>query len=143
MANVRKSAVTLRIMGEDLIPDEITNLLGVTATRAQTKGAKIHGTKTGYVRIAKFGLWLLSASDREPEDMDGQIREILSQATSDLDIWRGIAERYNMDLFCSLFLGGGNEGMMLSPQSLIALGYRGVELGLDIYCADDNSKTST
>jgi len=143
MAQVQKSVVSLRIGSEGLIPDEITRLLGATPTRTQIKGEKIVGQKTGHVRIAKFGMWRLSASDRKPEDLDGQIREILSQTTSDLAAWRSIAEKHQIDLFCGLFLGGSNEGMTLSAQSLAALGERGIELGLDIYSGHDEDETST
>jgi hypothetical protein len=143
MAQVQRSVVTLRIRSDDLIPDEITRLLGATPTHAQIKGEKIVGRKTGHVRIAKMGMWRLSANDREPEDMDDQIEEILSQTTSDLTIWRSIAEEHEIDLFCGLFLGVSNEGMSLSSKSLAALGERGIELALDIYSGNDEDEPST
>jgi len=143
MAHVQRSAVTLRIGSDDLIPDEITRLLGATPTKTEIKGEKIVGRKTGKVRIAKMGIWRLEASDREPEDMDGQIQEILSQTTSDLAVWRSIVEKHQIDLYCGLFLGGSNEGMTLSAQSLAALGERGIEMGLDIYSGRDEDETST
>ena len=144
MAHIQRSVVTLRIGSDDLIPDEITRLLGATPTHTQIKGEKIVGRKTGHVRIAKSGLWRLCSSDREPEDMDGQIQEILSQTTADLAVWRSIAEKHQVDLFCGLFLGGSNEGMTLSAQSLAALGERGIEIDLDIYSGhDDENETST
>ncbi|MEW6155831.1 MAG: DUF4279 domain-containing protein [Verrucomicrobiota bacterium] len=144
MAQLHKSAVTLRIAGDDLIPDEITKLLGASPTHTQTKGDKIVGKKTGHVRIAKCGMWRLCASDREPEDMDGQIHEILSQMTGDLSVWQSITKRYHADLFCGLFMRVGNEGLTISAASLEALGARGIELGLDIYGGDDDDdETST
>jgi hypothetical protein len=144
MAHVQRSVVTLRIGSNDLIPDEITKLLGATPTHTQFKGERIVGQKTGHVRIAKSGMWRLRASDREPEDMDAQIQEIFGQTTSDLAVWRGIAEKHEIDLFCGLFLGGSNEGMTLSARSLAALGERGIEIGLDIYSGhDDEHETST
>ncbi len=144
MAHVQKSIVTLRIGSDDLIPDEITWLLGAKPTHTQIKGEKIVGRKTGHVRIAEIGMWRLCATDREPEDMDGQIQEILSQITSDLAIWRSIAEKHEIDLFCGLFLDDSNEGMTLSAQSLAALGERGIEIGLDIYSGnDDEDKANT
>ena len=133
MAHVRKSSVSLRITGDDLVPQEITKLLGVEPTLSYAKGDKLLGSKTGPVRIAKFGMWSLKALPREPEDMDSQIQEILHQTTNDLAVWRDITSRYEIDLFCGIFLGCSNEGMMLSAQSLAALGERGIELGLDIY----------
>ncbi len=143
MAHVQRSVVTLRIGSDNLIPDEITNLLGATPTHTQVKGEKIVGRKTGHVRIAKSGMWRLCATDREPEDMDGQIQEILNQTTSDLALCRRIAERHEIDLFCGLFLGGSNEGMTISAQSLAALGERGIEMGLDIYSGDDNENEAS
>jgi hypothetical protein len=143
MAHLFKSAVTLRIGGDDLIPDEITALVGASPTHTQYMGQQMIGPKTGIVRIAKSGLWRLCALDREPEDMDAQIKEILSQMTDDLAVWKTLATRFEIDLFCGLFLAAGNEGLSLSPQSLTALGERGVELSLDIYSGDDDDETST
>jgi hypothetical protein len=140
MAQVQKSSVTLRIGGDDLIPDEITKLLGAQPTSAEIKGQRIVGRKTGHVRIAKMGMWRLQAKDREPEDMDAQIQEILGQLTSEIPVWRGIGERYEIDLFCGIFLGGSNEGMTLSAASLASLGERGIEVGLDIYSGGDEDE---
>ena len=75
--------------------------------------------------------------------MNGQILEILSQVTTDLAIWRSLASRFQIDLFCGLFLRTGNEGLTLSPESLYALGTRGIEMGLDIYSGDDDEETIT
>jgi hypothetical protein len=143
MAQVQKSVVTLRIASEDLVPDEITRLLGAAPTNTEVKGQKSVGPKTGNVRIAKFGMWRLCASDREPENMDAQIWEILNQTTDDLSVWRSIGEKHEIDLFCGLFLGGSNEVMTLSAESLAALGNRGIEIGLDIYSGQDEDEPST
>ena len=86
MAQLSKSAVTFRIGGDDLIPEEISKTLGVAPTTAQTKGEKIIGAKTGHVRTAKIGMWRLETANREPGDIDGQIQELLDQMTSDLDV---------------------------------------------------------
>jgi len=130
------SNIALRIIGDDLMPEEITALPGVSPTTAVIKGEKgkhIIGPKVGDVRVARSGMWILEAPDRELEDMNGQIREILSQMTDDLTVWQGITKRYRVDLFCGLFLSGDYGGVTLSPESLAALGERGIELGLCIY----------
>src|SRR5579862_6405921 len=136
MSEVHQSTVALRISGDNLVPDEITALLGASPTHAVIKGEKgkhITGPKVGDVRVARSGMWTLEAPDREPEDMNGQIREILSQMTADLAVWQSITKRYRVDLFCGLFLSGDYGGLTLSPQSLAALGERGIEMGLCIY----------
>jgi len=133
MAQLHKSVATLRICGDDLNPDEITDLLGTTPTHAQRKGDKIIGAKTGRVRIAKSGMWRLEVADCEPENLDGQIRELLNKTNRDLSVWQKLSSRYRIDLFCGLFMVESNEGLSLSPQSLAALGERSIEIGFDIY----------
>ncbi|WP_414440146.1 DUF4279 domain-containing protein [Burkholderia sp. 22PA0106] len=136
MAHLHKSVASLRISGDDLVPTEISNLLGCLPTLCQLKGEPIIGKKSEQIRIARFGMWRLLAKPCEPEDLDGQIADILSQLTDDLEVWNGLAERYSIDLFCGLFMGSDNEGLLISPASLLLLGERGVKLGLDIYGPD-------
>jgi hypothetical protein len=78
-------------------------------------------------------MWSLSSADQEPEDLDGQVEEILGKLTSDMETWQALARRYRLDLFCGLFMRAGNEGLTISPASLLALGQRGITLGLDVY----------
>ena len=133
MAHLHRSVATLRVMGDTLIPDEITALLGAQPSEAQTKGDQLVGPKTGRVRIAKFGMWRLHASERQPEDLDSQVQELLGQLTTDLSVWADLARRFDLELFCGLFMEVENEGVLLSPRTLVALGERGIELDLDIY----------
>ena len=136
MAHMRLSAVALRIIGDDLIPDEITALLGTSPTSAHVKGETgkhIVGPKVGDARAARSGMWTLDASDREPEKMDAQIQEILSRMTSDLSVWQSITKRFHVDLFYGLWLTGSESGVSLSPQLLAAPGERGIELALCLY----------
>jgi Domain of unknown function (DUF4279) len=133
MAAIEKSVVTLRISGDTLVPAEITQLLGAAPTAAETKGAEIIGPQTGIRRIAKTGMWRLSADSREPEDMDAQIEELLSHLTPDLKVWHRMAASWDIDLFCGVFMGESNDGLILSPRSLTAPGERHIELQPDIY----------
>jgi hypothetical protein len=145
MPVIETSDVALRIGGDDLIPDEITGLLGASPSVSRSKGQMIVvSKKKGTTRIAKSGFWMLNATDREPEDINGQVQEVLSQMTSDLAVWQSITKRYRVDLLCGLFLSGTSGGLTLSPQSLMALAERGIELGLCIYSGDDDEhETST
>jgi ribosomal protein L19 len=144
MSAVKKSVVTLRIYGDDLVPQEITKMLGVSPTHAETKGQEIVGRKTGKIRVAKSGMWRLCASDRKPEDINDQIREILSQMSADVGVWQSITKKYRVNLFCGVFMSETNDGLAISPLSLAALGARGVELWFDIYAPlGDEHETSS
>jgi hypothetical protein len=133
MAHLHKSVATLRISGEDLDPEEISTILGCVPTTIQRKGDVLTSKTTGTSRTLKFGAWRLEASDREPEDLDGQIAELLGKLTPSTDVWQSIAERYDVILFCGFFMQETNEGVEISPASLAALGQRRIVLGLDIY----------
>jgi hypothetical protein len=136
MASLDHTAASLRIIGDDLNPAEITQLLGHEPTNAETKGQEIVGSATGNIRIARSGSWRLNAVKQSPGDLDAQIREILSKLTDNLNVWKNLAGKYRMDLFCGLFLKGVNEGASISAESLASLGNRGIEIGLDIYAGD-------
>jgi hypothetical protein len=133
------TAASLRIIGDDLDPLEITHLLGHEPSSAERKGQKIVGKSTGKVRVARTGSWHLEARARSPGDLDAQVDEILSKLSGDLGIWQKLAGRFRMDMFCGLFLSGGTGGEVVSAKSMAALGSRGIELGLDIYGGDSDT----
>jgi hypothetical protein len=140
MAHLAKSAASLRIIGDDLNPEEITSLLGCEPTQGQRKGEAIIGKKIGSVRVARTGLWRLGVADSDPAEIDAQIGEILGRLSSDLKVWRDLASRFEMDLFCGLFMDCSNEGIEISAESLLALGERGIKIGLDIYGGCDGEE---
>jgi hypothetical protein len=136
MSAIKKSTATLRIFGDDLDPQNITQMLGAPPTQGWFKGEKgkhIAGPKAGDVRIAKTGMWRLEALDREPANIDAQIWEIFNQVTTDLTVWQAITEKYCVDLFCGLFMNKSNDSLEISPHSLAALGERGIQICFDIY----------
>ena len=124
MPYVKKSTVVLRVYGKELVPAEITALLGPTPSRQYTAREN---------KLGKVGMWQLAASPREPADIDGQIQELLNQVAGDPAVWRAITDKYQADLFFCLFMGERNEGVIISADSMAALGARGIRVGLDIY----------
>ena len=139
MAQISRSVATLRIMGDNLIPADITSLLGCDSTYEQTKGQVLIGRISGHKRVARLGMWRLEATDHEPENIDAQISELLDKLTKDISVWGSISDEFEIDLFCGLFMEESNEGMEISPSSLKSLGERGIVLSLDIYDGNDEA----
>jgi len=133
MAHLERSVATLRIMGDELVPDEISKLLSAVPTEAHRKGHQFPSGPSGRIVTRNSGMWRLSATETEPEDLDGQVSELLGQVTSDLSVWSDLATRFRIDLFCGWFMGSGNEGVAISPETMLALGKRSILLSLDIY----------
>lgn len=133
MADLSKTAASLRIIGDDLDPQEVSRLLGKKADLARRKG-----TPTQFAagaRVARTGSWTVNTDRREPGDLDRQIGELLAGTTDDLSVWRRLAGSYRVDLFCGFFMKEGNEGIAISPETLQKLGERRIALSLDIYAA--------
>ncbi|GJE40986.1 DUF4279 domain-containing protein [Methylobacterium soli] len=122
--------VALRIFGDPLDPDEITQRLGIEPTGWARKG-DTRRTASGRDVVAWSGSWRLDAGI--PGDLNTQIGALLTRLPSDPSLWRELSHRYQCDVFCGLFLREGNEGTELQPQILSMLGERGLPLGLDIY----------
>ncbi|HET8707527.1 MAG TPA: DUF4279 domain-containing protein [Pseudomonadales bacterium] len=131
MAHLSRSVASLRVFGDQLIPEEITKLLGSEPTKSTRKGDVI--PSASHARNAKTGSWLLKAKSCEPENLNEQVEWILSQLTSDLGVWSALCKEFEVDIFCGLFMEGSNEGFSLSPAIMSALGSRGIEIGFDIY----------
>jgi|SRR6516162_151531 len=138
MATLARAVATLRIIGDSLVPDDVTRALGTSPSASQLKGQELRG-KDGRVRTAKFGAWRLHASETSPADLDAQVAEILAKLSSDLRIWSELSAKFDVDLFCGWFMEKENEGLGVSPQTLRSLGERGIELSLDIYSGDDEA----
>jgi hypothetical protein len=133
MTALHRSAACLRLLGDDLEPDEVTALLGATPTASEHKGAQSQPNSGGRTFTARTGAWRLKVEDRRPADLDAQVSELLEQVTSDLDVWSALGARFRIDLFCGVFMNEQNEGVSLAPSTLQALGERGILLDLDIY----------
>ncbi len=133
MAHVSRSKASLRIIGNTLNPQGISDLLGCEGSTMYSKGDVRVIKKTGRKIERKSGHWSLSANECEPENIDGQVTEILNKLSSDLAVWKEIKNKYSIDLFCGIFMETSNEGMEISPETLLELGKRGILLGLDIY----------
>lgn len=139
MAHLQRSKASLRVFGEHVLPAEISELLGTLPTAAHAKGDL--WPLSGRMGIRTAGMWLLEAQVKEPEDLDNQVAELLGRTTSDLGMWKALSARFQVDLFCGWFMGSNNEGVAISPTTMVALGSRGIALSIDIYGAsskDDN-----
>ncbi len=138
MTEPQDSRAALRISGDDLNPAEITELLGCQPSYAHLKGEQTIDEKRKRVYTTKTGMWCLEAAISQPADFDAQIDEILQQLSPDLTMWAEIGQRFEIDLYCGLFMAKSNEGISLSLASLKALAERGIEFDLDIYTPSDD-----
>ena len=104
MGTVGQSALSLRFFGDDLDPQEVSDLLGAqptssyrkgdVRTRTRSDGVVVRTAPDGSEGIRKYGMWNMNAAPQEPADLDGQIYEIFGQLTDDLAVWRDLTSRF-------------------------------------------------
>lgn len=135
MAVIGETRLTLRFFGDDLDPEEITARLGSPPSVGALKGA-LTITRSGNERIARTGSWRLSASDRIPGNLDGQVAELVEKLSDNLSVWKELSQRFQADVFCGLFMRDRNEGIGLSVATMEKLSTRGLAIGFDIYDRD-------
>jgi len=128
---VDESCVSLRIFGDDLDPLEISRLLGCEPSEAARTG-EVLVRSNGRSRSVKHGFWRID-TDKDSRDVEEHIFSLLSRLTDDLSIWKSVTERFDVDLFCGLFLNADNRGFELSPRLLRLLVDRHLTVGFDIY----------
>lgn len=133
MAQINKSSVALRICGDSLSPQKISELLGCDATYMHLKGDTRIGKVTGTKLVHKSSIWSLRPPQQTSEQLDNQIHELLAMLSTDLQVWKDISSQYSVDVYCGLFLAMTNEGLEIKPKTLLDLGERGIQLSLDIY----------
>ena len=139
MTELSKSAATLVFIGDDLIPDEITRLLGKHPSRSQTKGKKIEYPVREDIRIARYGNWVLTSEYFSPGDLNAQIKQLLSGTTEDLKIWNALSSKFRANIFCGLWLKEENEGIRISSATMKSLADRGLDIDFDIYVSDSET----
>lgn len=128
MAAIAETRVSLRIFGDALDPDEISRLLGCSASKVAMKG-----DRRGSGFIERTTRWTLDRDRFAPDDLDKKLRDLLASVSDDPQIWLDLHQRFDVDVFAGLFMTEGNEGVNLEPATMEALSRRGLSLGLDIY----------
>lgn len=132
---IERVKVTLRIFGDDLDPDEISNMLRCEPTHQARKGDIVAADST---RISPFGSWRLNSVESEDLDLEQQVLKLLSRVNADRQVWQRLTRRYKVDLFCGLFLNEGswNRGFSLSSKVLKELAERNLQIAFDIYSVE-------
>lgn len=132
MARIRAS---LRIMGKDLDPQEVSALLKLEPDEAHKRGDPRPGAKKGHSPYSE-GLWCRHSRRDESatvaqhisallEDTAGQGRELASLR----------AKGFELDLFIGVMIDGGNSDFQLPPALMERLAEFGLELAFDVYAS--------
>ena len=126
----------LAITSKDLVPREVTGLIGCDPDDAWEAGKPLLRPNGSIKRIPKFGHWSVELRPKDTDEWDcGEaMMELLRRLPPDLDLWKKLTERYKVDVTFALLMTSTNKGFELSSQVMKFLGDRVVAAGFDIYC---------
>ena len=115
-------------------------LLGAQPTHARTKGEVTLGKAADRRYVAKTGSWQFEVPSRSPGDLDAQVNEIFAGLSQDAQVWQQLRSRFEMDLFCGLFMVERSYGIGFCPEIMRLLGERRIAMECCVYapCSDDD-----
>ena len=107
--------------------------MGVEPSTAHRRGDTIRRGSREYP--ATTGVWSYSLGQRRDEDwgLDQALNAVLDQLPDDERLWQELAERFQVDVFCGLFMGSDNQGTDIQVSTMARLAARHLTLELDIY----------
>ena len=76
------------------------------------------------------------SSPRSGVDIEDHLSVLLARVSSDLAVWRELATRFRVEVFCGLFLDVQNRGFELPAQLMRELADRHISIGFDIYAPE-------
>lgn len=125
---------SFRIIGKDLDPSEITNLLNMPPDQSHRCGDP-NMSQPGH-RYADYteGLWALHSSVDETHAIDEHLEALVTKLWKHRDLLQEFRNRgYKVDIFVGIFGIDDNMGFVLKNTLLTRVIQLGVDLDLDLY----------
>jgi hypothetical protein len=132
MDSLQRAVVSLSIHGDDLIPSEITALLGAEPRLGVCK-AEWFTASHGKEMQARTGMWHFDEGYESPPDLDRQIGGLFGALSKDSAVWEDLTRRFSCYVSVGGYLDGWTGGMTLHPKTLQALAERHLPIDFDIY----------
>lgn len=127
---------SFRIMGKELDPSEITNLLHMHPDQSHRCGDP-NISKSGR-RYADYteGLWALHSSVDETSAIDAHLEALITKLWQHRNLLQEFKKRgYKLDIYVGIFGIDDNIGFVLKNTLLRRIMQLGVDLDLDLYPA--------
>ncbi|MEO8564308.1 MAG: DUF4279 domain-containing protein [bacterium] len=129
--NIPRLRVAVRIRGDTLDPDFLTQQLGVAASFSARKGDVT--ARRGRERVHTTGVWTYRLEVPPGTELGEAIMHVLAALPDSTTLWEEITSAFMADMFCGAFLEDDNQSTVIQPDVLNALGRRGLTLSFDLY----------
>ncbi|MEO6524998.1 MAG: DUF4279 domain-containing protein [Gemmatimonadaceae bacterium] len=129
--NIPRLRVALRIRGDALDPERLTQQLGVAPSFSARKGEVT--VWRGRERLHPTGVWTFRLEASPGTELGDAVAHVLAALPENAALWEEITSAFDADLFCGVFLEDDNQSTVIPPEVMSALGRRGLALSLDLF----------
>ena len=132
MDSLNRAKVSVSIAGDDLIPSEITALLGASPRLGVCKGEVFLGSHGKHL-VAKTGKWHFGGGWESTPNLDKQIASVLAELTDNELAWKEVTTRFDCYLNVGGYFNDWTGGMTLQPSTMKLLADRHLDIDFDLY----------
>jgi hypothetical protein len=124
---------------EDILPDEITQIIGIEPVKVYRKGEK---KNPKFPALTKQNGWLMESPLDKFSPFEDQMESILNLIESKIEIFKPLCEKYFCEFSCAIFLRG--DGEESTPSVHLNERYNQIntiikaEFDLDLYLSTGN-----
>jgi hypothetical protein len=129
--DIPRSRVALRIRGDALDPEFLTQQFGVAPSFSARKGETV--VRHGRESVQETGVWNYQLDVPPATELGEVIARLLEVFPEDSTLWGELTSAYSADVFCGIFLDADDQSTVVEAEVLAALGRRGLLLSLDFH----------
>ena len=122
--------IALRLRGDTLDPEFLTQQLGVAPTFSARKGDELPGERR---RARETGVWVYRPAVPPGAELGEVISMLLDPLPDDSTLWEELTGTYTADVRCGVFLEADHQGTAIDAEILQRLGRLGLPLALDFH----------
>jgi hypothetical protein len=128
-SNAPDVRASLRIRGDTLDPDFVTQHLGVAPTFSARRGEALEDDGGE----AETGVWTYRLDAPSGTELGEVLEMLLGRFPNDSTLWQELADAYTIDVSCALHLRADIQHTVVDSAVLERLARLGLSLGLDLH----------
>lgn len=133
-SNIPRLRISLRIRGDTLDPEFLTQQLGVAPTFSARKGDPLPSRAQPPSRT---GVWVYRLDVPPDTELGGVIALLLDRFPDDSTLWEEVTSSYSADIACGVFMEGDTQSTSVDAEVLVRLGRLGLPVSFDLHAPAD------
>lgn len=130
MNSEKWARASLRIFGENLVPEDISSSLNLAPTQTHLRGQR----KSERVSVVwKHSMWLLQSPLGTEEEVPRHLEWLLGELERCATVLKELSTKFEIDFFCGFSSENGQGGFTLNAELLRRLANLGIPVTLDLY----------